>query len=245
MAVFASCDTVSEDDRYIFVEPADAQRCVLIEEFTGSNCVNCPNGVKEIETLEKDYPGGIIAVGIHGGPLARAIKSDLGDEYYEAAGSPNQPAGRIDRRGGTNELTQWRGLVHEAIQRKPEVMLSITGCDYSETGEIDIEVEALGLEAVDGKLQLWLVEDGIVAMQFMPDGSRNREYVHNHVLRAAVNGTWGEDISLGKGETKTVCRKATVEDGWKAGNMSVVAFIYGDNGVMNVTKAHVTMAAAE
>ena len=93
---------------------------------------------------------------------------------------------------------------------------------------------------VSGKLQVWIVEDGIKAMQLMPDGSANQEYIHNHVFRAAVNGTWGEEVTVKEGETTT--KQYSYEhlpETWNAENISVVAFVYNDNGVENVAKKHI------
>ena len=40
----ASCSNIDEDERLIYVKPADVGRAVLIEDFTGQKCVNCPTG---------------------------------------------------------------------------------------------------------------------------------------------------------------------------------------------------------
>lgn len=241
----ASCDTVDENDRLIYVKPAEVKRYVLLEDFTGQKCVNCPNAATVIEELYEQYgEENVIAVGIHGGPLAVnsnskvvGLRTATGDEYYAAAGSPALPAGRVGRVGGTYTRDQWQTLVYEQIQQTSVVSLE-TSCIYDEAArKVTVDVSALGAEKVDGKLQLWLVEDGIVAMQLMPDGSANAGYVHNHVFRMAVNGTWGEEFNLAEGEPRTVSRTATVADDWKPENMSVVAFIYNDNGVQQVTKA--------
>ncbi len=41
-AALTSCDNVAEDDRFIKLPPIEADRAVLIEDFTGQNCLNCP-----------------------------------------------------------------------------------------------------------------------------------------------------------------------------------------------------------
>ena len=73
----------------------------------------------------------------------------------------------------------------------------------------------------------------------MPDGTANTSYVHNHVLRAAVNGTWGEDFTIKEGEQKTLTLSMDVEDEWNARNLSIVAFVYNDQGVQQAVKAKV------
>ncbi len=245
-----SCDTVGENDRLIYVKPAEVKRCVLLEDFTGQRCVNCPEAVKEIKKLQEQYgEDNVIAVGIHGGPLAvnsngkvTGLRTATGDEYYAAAGSPSLPAGRVGRVGGTYTSDQWQLLVYNQIQL-PSVVAIEAACSYEVAShELTVDVSALSAEKVDGKLQIWLVEDGIVATQLKYDDEDPSKsvydagYIHNHVFRMAVNGTWGEEFNLAEGEARSVSRTATIDSAWKPENMSVVAFIYNDNGVQQVTK---------
>ena len=83
------------------------------------------------------------------------------------------------------------------------------------------------------------MEDGITAMQLMPDGSANSQYVHNHVFRVAVNGTWGEDFELQEDETKMTSHTQVIDPSWNPANLSVVAFVYNDQGVLQAVKGKV------
>lgn len=247
MLTLASCDTVSENDRYIYVEEAEVQRCVLLEDFTGQRCLNCPNAAVEINKLQESYPNSIIAVAIHSGRLSTTtLKSHVGEEYYDAAGKPAQPAGRINRCGEPSVPGQWQNLVHNAVQQKTTVTIEIANTYNAATNKTDINVNLHGLLEINGKLQIWLVEDDIKARQLMPNNQWNDEYIHNHVLRAAVNGTWGENITLEKGTSKAFAYTADLdpkawiadtEQTWNPANMYVVAFVYDGDGVQNVAKA--------
>ena len=67
------CSDLDEQDRFVYIKPADAARKVLIEDFTGQKCVNCPKATDEIHVLQETYgEDNIIAVGIHSGPLGFA-----------------------------------------------------------------------------------------------------------------------------------------------------------------------------
>ena len=90
-----------------------------------------------------------------------------------------------------------------------------------------------------GKLQLWVVEDGIVASQ-IDHGSLKKNYVQNHVFRAAVNGTWGEDVTLMPQINQTTTASIAIKDNWNAANLHIVAFVYNDkDGVLQAQKAEV------
>ena len=69
------CDEVDENDRLIYVKPQAVGRNVLIEDFTGQRCVNCPNASEEIARLQREYGADtVIAVGIHSGPFSKSVR---------------------------------------------------------------------------------------------------------------------------------------------------------------------------
>lgn len=239
-----ACSHISDDERLIYVKPEAAQRVVLLEDFTGQRCVNCPIGTEVIEQLQEEYGEAIIAVGIHGGPLGFkgnastiGLATEMGDEYYNHWQLEYQPVGLVDRHGAVN-YTDWIKAVKDELARTAPLDLKVEAT--SNGSAVDISVEATGTDGnTDGKLQVWLLEDGITALQMMPDGTANRDYVHNHVLRASVNGTWGEDIFIKEGETQEKKMTLLLDEVWNTEQLSIVAFVYNDNGVQQATKAKV------
>lgn len=246
--LFASCSNLDENERFTYVKPASVARCVLLEDYTGQLCVNCPNAVGVIDQIHEVYGENVIAVGIHGGRLS--LSSDLpnnvglatieSEEYYQNAGAPAQPSGRINRKGAPSTIDTWQASVASEIEKTAPVSLELTANYDAKSRTVNVNVDAMGVDGnVSGKLQLWIIEDNIVTLQMMPNGSRNLEYVHNHVLRAAVNGTWGEDFSIAEGAEKTVNASAVLKANWKPEDCSVVAFVYNDSGVMQAAKVKI------
>ena len=244
IVVLMACDHIDEDERLIYVKPVSVGRRVLIEDFTGQRCVNCPNATDEIEKLMAQYgDDNVIAVGIHSGPFAKSVKgvpyslyTETGDEYFNYWKVESQPKGVIDRKG-TSDYTSWATFVRDELSKTASLELSVFS-DYSAGQRVaNIMVSTMGTDGnTSGHLQVWLIESGITAFQYMPDGSTNREYVHNHVFRKAVNGTWGTDFSIKEGEIKQDEFNCTIDEGWVPENMEVVVFVYNDGGVCQVAK---------
>ena len=241
----SACSHIDESDRLIYVKPADVKRRVLLEDFTGQRCVNCPKASDEIKALQEQYgEDHVIAVGIHSGPLGFYTKGDylglsteVGDEYYDHWALEYQPVGLIDR-GAPLEYTAWNARIREELEKTAPVGIDIEL--HQKDNQLTVRAEVMGIDGTtSGKLQLWLTEDGITAFQMMPDGTRNMEYIHRHVFRAAINGTWGESVSVAEGETFTTKDYLfAIPEGWNADRLSVVAFVYNDQGVLQAKILH-------
>lgn len=255
LPLLAACDHIDESDRLIEVkgttpdEPVDDKpttvaKNVLLEDFTGQRCSNCPTGTEVIEQLLEAYGERLIAVGIHGGPLGfkgsatvLGLATDLGDTYFNYWKLEYQPVGLIDRHGAVN-YTDWITAVRTEMALTSGIKMTLDATLKDGQIAISVTEECMGSN-YSGKLQVWVLEDGITALQTMPDGKNNREYVHNHVLRTAVNGDWGEDFQATSGETKTQSMVQTADPAWNSANLSVVAFVYNDNGVEQAAKVPV------
>lgn len=244
--LLVSCNTIDETERYVYRPLNSSSRAVLIEDFTGQRCINCPNAAEEIERLKQQYGAdSIIAVGIHSGPLAvysnskvLGLRTEEGDAYYEHWGVEQEPMGLINRRSSLATLDNWGTLVREAIQQPTDIRMELLAA-FCAPRTVRVELTVIGSSPIDAKLQLWLTESNIVAMQMMPDGSANPDYVHNHVFRRSINGTWGEPYRSAQGEIRRLEFECEVDEAWNTNNLAVVAFIYGDKGVDYVTEAPV------
>ncbi len=247
----ASCSNIDEGDRLIYVKPAEVGRAILIEDFTGQKCINCPTGTEIINSIVETYgEENVIAVGIHSGPLGFAgnsktvgLMTDTGNEYYTRWDKENkmgQPWVIFNRKTSPDShYNNWAAMVGTIISEKANLSVKIANAYDAATRTLTTTVGADGVNGtVNGKLQVWIVEDGVKALQMMPDGSANKEYVHNHVFRAAVNGTWGEDVTVKEGETTTKQYSYVLPEAWDADKIAVVAFVYNDGGVENVAKKH-------
>ena len=244
-----ACSNIDEDERLIYVKPTEVGRTVLIEDFTGQRCIFCPKGTEAIEGIVEAYGSdNVIAVAIHSGPLgfsgsskAIGLMTETGEEYYkhwDSANKLSQPWALFNRNAAPNtDYNTWSSYVAGVISQKAKLSINIENSYDESTRTLTTNIDNFGTDGTTtGKLQVWLIEDNIVALQLMPDGSANAQYVHNHVFRAAVNGTWGEAVRVSEGEKASKQYTYTLPEDWNAKNVSVVAFVYNDTGVEQAAK---------
>lgn len=260
---FTACDEVDSDKRFSGPITVEAKKNVLIEDFTGQKCINCPKAANEIARLQQVCGERLIAVSIHGGSLSLSetktpagLANAQGDDYVSHWGVNSFPKGRVDRSGSLLDYEQWGALAVKRLGVEPKVEITITPTapvDANSTS-VAFNVDVKGLDNAQGKLQVWLTESQIKNMQFMPDGSRNADYVHNHVFRASVSAPYGDDMTVVKDKTESKSYTYSFPDfsqlknttPWNPTHMAIVAFFYNEtDGVMQVVDCKLVGNAAE
>jgi len=245
--MWCACDEISSQDRLTYIEPPEVGRAVLIEDYTGQYCVNCPRATQEIERLVEEYGDStVIAVAIHSGPFGiqkgvpTPLYTEVGDQYFKRWGLSSQPVGLIDRLFSSMpfDYTDWAGgVVYELEKKAPVSFLMATGYDdESRTASVDVQTIGLDSTLVSGKLQVWLVEDSIDSFQYMPNGTVDEHYNHMHVFRASVNDPWGDDLRVSHGQVARNSYEIKLDPQWVPEHCAIVTFLYDDEGVRHVAK---------
>jgi len=191
--------------------PTVGEKNVLIEEFTGVRCVNCPEGSAEIENLKVLYKN-LIAVSIHAGTFAKPYPNQDdysiqdGKDILNYLGEPiGYPAAVIDRKvfpdnNGDIQTgrNQWAGYISDESKLTPKVSISISK-NYNEANRnLEISTNIIPAENISDKLALTIMitEDSIIGKQLLPSPTGLKEdYVHKHMLRDVVTNSIGDPIN--------------------------------------------------
>ena len=235
----SSCDTIDKNNYLISIELPAAKQKVLIEDYTGMKCPNCPKGATIIDSLKSVYGDNIIPVSIHSGVYAQPsgiftkdFRTEAGTAYNSYFGVEVYPTGIVNRNSYNDKLKldiwEWNGaVIHHTTQEAP-LGIDIFG-NWSESKRnltLKIDISIFREITPDLKLQVWLVEDSIIAPQ-VNETKIVKEYIHNRVLRSAINGTWGETLA---GITKNSIISRTIQynvpEYFTYENCSIVAFVY-------------------
>ena len=257
--VTLSCSNIDESERLIYVPPTEVQRAVLIEDFTGQACVNCPAATEKIHELQQTYgEDNIIAVAIHSGPFAHRrsnmggpFLSDLGtisgDEYYTHWGIEAQPGVKINRGQPIYDTNQYAAAVAAEMKKTSPEYIESVQAELSSDDQISVEIiPSVLANNTDMRLQVWIVEDAINAeggnsnyVQLLPDNKSDVNYVHNHVFRASMTNDLYGDM-FGTFSNMLNIYKKKREDYWNAKNLSVVVFLWTEQeGVLEVKRVKI------
>jgi len=240
-----SCDKIEAPYKEISDKPVDTTdqivKKVLLEDYTGHKCVNCPSAHDVAHELQDIYgDDNLIVVAIHAGffatpsgtPYDYDFQTEAGTDYNTFFSVQSNPIGMINRiNDGGNYLLdtgKWGTEANKEFDLDAELGIEIT-CDLQSdklNGEINFNFASSINQAIS--LQIWIIEDNIIKAQLAPGGVIE-DYVHNNVLRGAVNGNWGEALASAYsiGDTGTVSfSNYQLGDDWVSSELSIVAFIY-------------------
>ena len=259
----SACDNIESNERWEEKVPVEIKKNVLIEDFTGQNCVNCPAATDVIHQLQQGAAGAhIIAVGIHGGSMSYSIDklpfglaTAIGETYNKDWGVSSWPSGMVDRQGGLLEFTAWPSAAASRLQLDPAVDMQLStafdgNASDTQWGKAEITVKLSELQAgalENAYVNVWITEGNIVARQTKPEGSDNA-YVHQHVLRDVLTPAYGEKVMSQDAEGMATCTFSydipkTYGRSSKTDvlNMAVVAFVTkGEKGeVMQAEEARI------
>lgn len=253
LLIMFSCDIIPEDELLIEVPNPPIERVVLLEDYTGQQCVNCPKAAAEIEILSEIYKENLVVVAIHAGPLSTtAMQTEAGSEYYDKFKIPYNPIGLVNRRVYNGQLTvdyqKWGEAIRDIIWKKSGISLSVISNEYNISENllnltVRVEKES-DLDISKLSLQLWITENNILKPQAMPDGAPiNMNYVHNHVLRDAPNGIWGTPLTFNGNVAEFTLSDYSLKDkGWDLTSCDLIAFVYNEENkeVLETIKTYLT-----
>ena len=190
-----------------FVTTTPQNRNVVIEEFTGINCPNCPDGHVVANNIVNAYPDRVWAVNIHAGSYAPMYYPNFnttdGTAIYNGFNVTGYPQALVNRSTDYGlSRTDWATHTNQQMGQIAECNVGgqVVINTEARTATITVEVYYVSNSASSTNyLNVIMLEDDIVAPQANgytnPSQYINGQYHHNHVFRDAITSTWGDAVS--------------------------------------------------
>jgi hypothetical protein len=252
--IIQSCDYVEVPQQTVNSGGPDSEqvvRKVLVEDYTGHTCGNCPGAAATVQQLMTTYGEQVIPIAVHAGYFADPAAAPYTDDFRTAAGTaydnffgisaignPNGMVNRINFPSAQHikDYHTWGGYVDSLLQIAPEVNIKITNTYDNNTRQLSTNIETKFLAAQSGtyKVVVLITEDSIVSPQkdYNQTPSDILTYTHRHMLRDAINSTWGDTVATGTINAGTLSTKSYVYNGitshalWIPSRCYVVAYVY-------------------
>ncbi len=259
--VFAACEKI--DPPYKIVtegggeggESGDTVRNVLLEDYTGHTCVNCPGAAHKAHELINFYGQRVVVMAVHAGWFARPDDHDplFDNDYRTEAGEAWNTFWKVDIQGNPNGLINrlgggpsgvvnpdnWGPVIDDELEKEFLAKITIKN-EYSEANNsLKVEVETEFQKDLDGEYWLFvgLTQDSVVSPQKDEDvvGGIDTTYTHMHMLRTSLNGPWGAVLNGGEavveGGIYDKSYTLPMEAEWLPEHCHIVAFVYyAENG---------------
>lgn len=237
-----SCDSSSTNPP----NPETVLKKVLMEEFTGVRCVNCPQAKLEIDNLQSAnlFGENFIAVSYHAGFFSRPYneskndyRTEQGDVILEFLDQPiGFPSGVINRKLFSGEgnlqieaFATWGGFVGQELEEAAIMSLDLETTYNTSNRILNVSVGITPTQNIsdDLNLSILITEDDIVDVQLTPDGIVD-DYAQSHVFRTMITNTLGDPISdaLVANQSTSDIYSFTLPTEWVAENCKVVAFVH-------------------
>ena len=246
-SLLTSCEVIPAGQReeVIFTptDPCAVKRSSLLIEYSGWQCVNCPTAAEEAHRLKELYGEDLVVVVMHpeSNPNTRHNNKPAlnytcpeADSIYIIMGGTNAtpfPTGNVNMvqvatKGYFQDFDKWGTIISQAYATPKPILLSqeVTGTADSKDVNIAVDITNLDTQAIEATLQVWLTEDNVIGSQKKPEGT-DKNYAHNHLLRASISPLWGEKLPIDAHMTQQVVYEYPLPDKVVKENCNIVSLV--------------------
>jgi len=230
LLTFQACDKVEFPYQSFTPSNNNGQthvRRVLLEDYTGHRCTNCPEATRKADKLITDLPtqygDKLILLEIHAGASSNVNPLTVGtkflNDFRTTAGTATaaffgvtyNPLGMVNRKeyvtlNHLKPATAWSTDIAAIINTPPDADLTITNTFNTGNNNLTCVIKSQFLTSRSGanyKLAAFLVQDSIIAWQtdFYANPNDQQFYVHMNAMRDNINGSagspWGDALVTG------------------------------------------------
>lgn len=195
------------------VSTSPQNKKVILEEFTGINCVYCPQGHTIANNIKNANPNNVFLINVHVGGFSTPgagqpdFRTSFGTGFTGQAGVTGYPAGTVNRtqfsglaqNGGTGTAmsrNNWTNATNQILAQSSYVNVATTASINVSTRVLTVLVEAYytgSSPVATNRLNVALLQNNTLGPQ--TGGNMGDQYNHQHRLVHMVTGQWGETIS--------------------------------------------------
>ncbi len=247
--------TQAVDTTYEAAPEAPTPLRVLVEEFTGVTCTNCPAGHRTIKNMIDAHPDRISAIGYQPFNIGQANPApetrndnrtqkgtDVGKSFGGVPGLPSAAFNRVPENG---ELLQprpsWAAMLDKRLQESAPLNMTLTS-DFDEDSrelKVVVRIAYTAEVATKHRLTVALTENNLIDAQeealSATEIVTHPDYLHQHVFRDFLTAPTGESVldALAVKQPGRVYERRfsfKMDSKWNAANCTLTAFVHNEDG---------------
>lgn len=243
MMAVTSCDKIDINNTHKPYTPISGNKTVLIKDFTGVRCVNCPGAAEVAHELQHSLgEDRVFIMSVHAGFLAMPVGNfpdfltEEGTAWYN--NNASNPLFAVDHvaltEGNTLNVSQLDAPLADALAELQTFSLSVENVYNEATRELKVESTMTAMGDYSGELYLTvcLLEDSLVGLQVIPGGIDDA-YVFRNVFRGTLNSADGEMFANGQiyiDDEFTRNHTMTLDEAYNADQCYILCYI-SDKGL--------------
>ena len=255
--VFIPKDTTTNDSTQ--TTPVIVKRSSLLIEYSGWMCVNCPTAAEVAHQLKEQYGEQLVVVVMHpeSNPNTRHNNKPAlnytcpeADSIYIMMGGTSTtafPTGNInlfkhDTKSYFTDYSMWGKYISQAYSNPKPVIINqeVKGTMDSKDINIVVDITNHDTNAIEATLQVWLTEDSVMGSQKKPEGT-DKNYAHNHLMRASISPLWGDIMPIGAHMTEQQVYRYTLPEKVVKENCNIVALVSVNGEVVQATETKISI----
>ncbi len=223
-------------------------RIVLLEDFTGHLCPNCPQAATEVKNIENLFGEKVVAMALHvsetfAAPAPpsfpaeyRTTEGTAIDDFFKISDA-GLPKGMINRRGYQGQhilpFQSWSTEVNNIINTPLDAWISMKNTFDENQKKVSVHLKIDFENPINDEVKLcvFLLQDSIISPQKDANapGGKVVDYVHNHMLRKGLTPAFGESIATNPDKNTLPIERdysLVLLPEWKPEHCKIVAYIY-------------------
>jgi hypothetical protein len=205
----------------VFSLNTNINRNILLEDYTGHKCPNCPPAGALALQIEADVASGgrVFIASIHASPgglgpfqetntiFTTDFTCPEGLEYGTffniGYGFSGNPRGTINRVNLANDMfknaTNWQNAVTSQLTANTLTVNLQASADYFPTTRgvyLHVQIDPILTLPTNSKLVIYCIEDSLIARQMLQSSVEDPAYIHHDILRSTITGqAFGQSLS--------------------------------------------------
>lgn len=194
------------DNEYpVFTENTNTDVNVLLEDYTGHTCNNCPTAATEAHTIHENNPDRIFVASIHVDPGAQLSFQEAqpegsgsyttdhtnpdalayGETFENGFNFIGNPQGTVNRKVVDGKMFDfygtWQSRATDILNTndlKFNLQSEFNFYESNNGGFLHVQAEKITSEEIEVNTVVYVIQDTLTDWQLMPNNTNNEDYLH-------------------------------------------------------------------